>query len=141
MNKEEILKEEYFRSINMSIEERDFILELLSNCKDIKNSKYSETSGKIVELSMKKETDNLINLSGSVAYDNENRTLQGTVMYYKDNIIFRNKMTRLCYEGEDKEYFVLDTFSPTDIGYDVVSYYSNDKTEYKNELNMKGKVK
>ena len=141
MNREEILKEQYFPSKGLSIDERDFLLDLLSYCKDISDSKYCDKVGRVVQLSMDKEKDNLVHISGAVAYKNENRMIDGDVIYYKDSIVFDTKMTRLCYDGIDKEYMVLDIFKPTSDGYELVSRYNNDSIEYKKKIDMKGKIR
>ena len=101
MNKyeEEILKEQYFVGIGVDREERDFLLSLLSECKDISDSKY------------------------------------------KDSIVFDTKMTRLCCNDNDKEYLVLDIFTPNDNGYSLLSRYSGDEAGYIKNIDMKGKVK
>lgn len=141
MYREEILKEQFFRSINISIDERDFLLSLLGMCKDINDSEYGDKTGKIVELSMEKDEKSLIHISGSVAYKTENRTIEGDILYYKDSIVFKTKMTRLCCKDDSKEYLVLDIFSPTENGYELISHYDCDTKEYKREIDMKGKVK
>lgn len=139
--KNEILKEQNFPSINMSYEERDLILELIVNCKDIRDSELGNTKkGELVQLTMRRE-NNIVKIDGMLHYKEENRTLEGYVFYDNDNVIFDMHIIRLLVNDLKKEYSTLDVFTPLDLGYKVTSSYNFDSKQYIEYINKKGKVR
>ena len=147
--KQETLKEIFFNAINMTKEERDFCLEILESCKDIADSDYKIGNvGKceIVEMHFKKEND-IIHANGILVIGNkinqEYRRLGANIYITKDNIIVDMLITRLMYEGENKEYRVFDEFILEDNKLKRRSFYNYDMESNYNDLDnekVKGRL-
>ncbi len=112
---EEVLIEEDFPAEGMSLDERDFCLELISNCKDIKEPENIDNiePGKLVEMHLKKEQSK-IHFNGSVHYilkgATENRCINGIVFKHNGNICVDTQVTRLKNLDGAKVYTMFDEF-------------------------------
>lgn len=148
--KKEIFQENYFPYQFMNVDERDFCLKILSNCKDISDSNYKVNGTSkcdIVEMRFKKE-NNIIHANGSLTIgdkDNqENRCVDADIFITKDNIIVDMLVTRLMVKDENKEYRVLDEFKLEDDVLKRRSFYTYDmKSIYDSIENdeMKGRLR
>lgn len=137
----EILKEQYFPHLFLSVEERDFILDLIVNCKDISDSETGfSRKGNLVQLSMKKE-DDLIEYNGLLSYKTENRCISGYVIMNKKKIYLYNHIERLCVKDKNKEYDTCDIFIKSNEGYNIESTYSFNNKIYRRKINEEKKVK
>lgn len=146
---ENILDEERFPYLGMSLDERNFCLEVLNNCKDICDSDQKVDgigSCKIVELCFRKE-NGIINANGSLAIGNdkpEYRVIDADICMEKDSIIVDMAITRLLVEDDRKSYRVLDCFKlkngvlkrTSQYNYDMKNIYSDIENS-----KMKGKLK
>lgn len=110
---EAILDEERFPYKNMSLEERNFYLNIIRKCKDIcdtENKVGNKSTCEIVELRLKKE-NNAVGFNGFLSIDNENRCIEGELFLQdKNTIMVDYKITRLSTTDEHKEYRVYDMF-------------------------------
>lgn len=107
-----ILDEQRFPYIGMSLDERNYYLNIINNCKDIcdsENKVGNESKCKIVELRFKKE-NNIVNVNGSLMLGNECRCIDADIFIEKNSIIVDMLITRLCSDIGTKEYRVLDEF-------------------------------
>lgn len=137
----EILKEQYFPHLFLSVEERDYILNLIINCKDIFDSETGlSRKGTLVQLSMKKEND-LIKYNGLLAYETENRCISGYALERKNKIYLNNHIERLCVNDINKEYDTCDIFIKSEEGYNIESTYSFNNKIYRRKINEEKKVK
>ena len=113
---EEIYKEQYFPYLYMTIDERDFCLKILENCKDIVDSDFKINGiGKcsIVEMHFKKE-NGVIHTSGSLIIGDDTkkecRTIETDIYVNNERIIVDMLIERLNVFDENKKYRVLDEF-------------------------------
>lgn len=107
-----LLDEQRFPYIGMSLEERNYFLNIIRNCKDICDTRHSvdgQTKCELVQLSLKK-SGSVVNADGSLSIGNENRTIEADIYFEKNGIIVDMLITRLCVEVEHKTYRVLDQF-------------------------------
>ena len=148
--KEEMFKEQRFPYLNMSIEERDFCIEILKNCKDISDSdnKVDGTANcDLVQMKFSKEDDGSIHANGVVSIGNnkpENRCIDADIFISNSSIIVDMLVTRLMVEDKNKEYRVLDEFKYENNVLRRKSLYNYDmKNLYENIDNekMKGRLK
>ena len=112
----QLLDEQYFPYIGMSLEDRNFYLEILKNCKDISDSENKVNGigqGKLIEMALKK---NLIGItaSGSITMGSEYRCIEAEI-YVRNKAIFVDMIvTRLGVDDEHKIYKVSDEFRVKD---------------------------
>ena len=145
-----ILDEQNFPYLFMTLEERDFCLNILKNCKDICDSNYKvdgEGKCELLQLSLKKN-DNVISANGIMRIGRENRCINADIFLKPNKIIVDSNITRLIENEngnvEAKSYTVLDEFAiennklkrRSQYNYDMKSLYD----EIENE-EMKGKLK
>ena len=147
---EEILKEQLFPYLNMSIKERDFCIEVLRNCKDISdsNNKVDGTAKcDLVQMSFSKKDDGIIHANGAISIGTkkpENRCIDADIFISNDSIIVDMLVTRLMVEDKYKEYRVVDQFKYENNILRRKSFYNYDmKNLYENIDNeeMKGRLK
>ena len=114
MNRKQlILDEQYFPYYNMTLEERNFYLKLLRNCKDICSTEQkvnNQDKCEIVEMSLKKNDENDIYAQGSLIINGEVRCIDADIFKDDKKIFVDMHVTRLCNESSKKEYRVLDIF-------------------------------
>lgn len=150
MQVDNILFEQDFNGIGMSIDEVKFYLRVLSNCKDIcdsDNKVNGVSKGKILKLSFKKDGD-VIKANGPfvIGKDSiyENRWINADIYINEKSIIVDMLVTRICVEGNNKVYRVLDQFEIKDnklnrrsqYNYDMQSIYTDIEDE-----EMKGRLR
>ena len=110
--KEKIFDEQRFPYEGMSLEERNYYLNIIRNCKDICNTENqvnNQSRCQIVEMRFKKDKD-IVSVNGSVHIGNENRCINADIFNTKDSVVVDMLVTRLCIDTEHKEYRVLDEF-------------------------------
>lgn len=114
MNRKQlILDEQYFPYYNMTLEERNFYLKLLRNCKDICSTEQkvnNQDKCEIVEMSLRKNDENDIYAQGSLIINGEVRCIDADIFKDDKKIFVDMHVTRLCNESSKKEYRVLDIF-------------------------------
>lgn len=141
-----ILDEQKFPYEGMSLEERNYYLNIIKNCKDISDTenKVGKISKcEILRLYFKKQ-DGIVNINGSLCIGNENRCINADIFFEKDSIVVDMLITRLCVQTEHKEYRVLDEFKlENDILKRRSQYNYNMKSIFDNIENeeMKGRLK
>lgn len=115
-HEDEIILEQYFPYKNMTIEERNFFINLFINSKDVSDSevrinKNSDKSYKVNYLGLNKEK-NIIRFEAIVSNSSENRMISG---FFKG---FGNKMTLVSsvyrcsdvLDDDDKDYKIIEDF-------------------------------
>ena len=147
---DQILDEQRFPYVGMSLEERNYYLNIIKHCKDIcdtENIVDSQNECELVELRLKKEED-VINFSGSltIGTDNisENRTIVGKMFLKKDCVVVIYEITRLCVDCINKVYSVVDKFELKDDKLKRKSNYSYTTKKVSVEINdeeLKGKIR
>jgi len=110
------ITDEFFPYKNMTVQERNYYLNILNNCKDICDSENKvDNQGKceIIELRLLKE-NRIVVFNGSLFIGteekHENRCIRGEIYLKKNEIFVDMHVTRLCSESENKIYTVLDQF-------------------------------
>lgn len=129
-HKKRVLEEEHFRYIDLTYEEAHNYLNILNNCKEIKDSifKVDDSSiGKIVDISLKKENNNIL-FDGFVNYGKENRAISG-VIYTKNELVVDMHINRLCVK-ENNVYTTIDEFKDDE----HVTMYNNSLGTYKDKI-------
>lgn len=113
---EAILDEQWFPYLGMTLEERNYYLNIIRHCKDIcdtENKVDNVSKCELIELHLKKN-NNVVSFNGSltIGTDNlrENRTIEGDLFLEKDSVIVDYEIIRLCIKDEPKKYRVLDEF-------------------------------
>ena len=113
---EAILDEQWFPYLGMTLEERNYYLNIIRHCKDIcdtENKVDNVSKCELVELHLKKN-NYVVSFNGSltIVTDNlrENRTIEGDLFLEKDSVIVDYEIIRLCIKDEPKKYRVLDEF-------------------------------
>lgn len=141
MNRKQlILDEQYFPYYNMTLEERNFYLKLLRNCKDICSTEQkvnNQDKCEIVEMSLKKNDENNIYAQGSLIINGEVRCIDADIFKDDKKIFVDMHVTRLCNESSKKEYRVLDIFEIQSDKLKRTSEYNYDMKKNTNELNDK----
>jgi len=110
--KKRILDEQLFPYEGMSLEERNYYLNIIRNCKDIcdtENQVNNQSRCEIVEMKFKKDK-NIINANGSVHIGNENRCINSDIYIRENSIIVDMEVIRLCVNVLHKQYRVIDEF-------------------------------
>lgn len=115
-NNDEIIFEQYFPSFNMSIEERNFFINLLLNSKELEDSAVSindnaACSYYLTFLKLAKDGNNVI-FDGIITNDSENRMISGTILKLASKLAIYMNVYRCSdvVEEEDKEYSVSEQF-------------------------------
>ncbi len=138
MNRKQlILDEQYFPYYNMTLEERNFYLKLLRNCKDICSTEQkvnNQDKCEIVEMSLKKNDENDIYAQGSLIINGEVRCIDADIFKDDKKIFVDMHVTRLCNESSKKEYRVLDIFEIQSNKLKRTSEYNYDMKKNINEL-------
>lgn len=138
MNRKQlILDEQYFPYYNMTLEERNFYLKLLRNCKDICSTEQkvnNQDKCEIVEMSLKKNDENDIYAQGSLIINGEVRCIDADIFKDDKKIFIDMHVTRLCNESSKKEYRVLDIFEIQSNKLKRTSEYNYDMKKNINEL-------
>ncbi len=141
MNRKQlILDEQYFPYYNMTLEERNFYLKLLRNCKDICSTEQkvnNQDKCEIVEMSLRKNDENDIYAQGSLIINGEVRCIDADIFKDDKKIFVDMHVTRLCNEFSKKEYRVLDIFEIQSNKLKRTSEYNYDMKKNTNELNDK----
>lgn len=111
-----ILDEQSFPYIGMSLEDRDFYLEIIKNCKDICDSENKVNGigqGQLIEMAFKK---NLIQITanGSISMGSEYRSIEAEIYVRNKAILVDMIVTRLGVDVEHKVYKVSDEFRVKD---------------------------
>lgn len=140
---EEIELEQNFPAENMTANERDFYIDLLSNCKDIKAPvNIKSLNSKIVELHLNKKAKEVY-FNGSVHYDlidsYENRCINGMIFKHKGNFYVDMQVTRLVQICDRKIYSTTDEFIVKDgTIVSCIGYYNYEMPKkYSEEINIK----
>lgn len=138
MNRKQlILDEQYFPYYNMTLEERNFYLKLLRNCKDICSTEQkvnNQDKCEIVEMSLRKNDENDICARGSLIINGEVRCIDADIFKDDKKIFVDMHVTRLCNESSKKEYRVLDIFEIQSNKLKRTSEYNYDMMKNTNEL-------
>ncbi len=138
MNRKQlILDEKYFPYYNMTLEERNFYLKLLRNCKDICSTEQkvnNQDKCEIVEMSLRKNNENDIYAQGSLIINGEVRCIDADIFKDDKKIFVDMHVTRLCNESSKKEYRVLDIFEIQSNKLKRTSEYNYDMKKNTNEL-------
>lgn len=139
-----ILDEQDFPYMGMTLEERNYYLNIIKNCKDIADTIHkvgNKSQCRILKLSLKKK-ENEISFNGFATIEHENRCIDGYLFLEKDSILVDMHITRLCVDDIHKEYTVLDEFKLVDDILKRKSRYNYDRHNYcdsiKDEL-LKGR--
>lgn len=152
MNKtlETIIDEQYFPYVGMSLEQRNYYLNIIKNCKDVcdsENKIYNHGNGIMVAMSLKKE-DAIVKFNGTLTFGpegmHENRCIEGILYLKEKSIIVDYKITRLCVKEEPKEYRVFDEFKLENDVLKRKSLYDYNFKSICDEIDndeMKGKLK
>lgn len=142
----QILDEQKFPYENMSLEERNYFINILSNCKDICDSKYkvdNYSECEIVQLSLKKDGD-VINANGFLCIGKnniENRCIDANIYLNSNDILVEMQITRITSE-DIVEYTVFDKFTiENDILKRISKYENNEYSDIIENEEMKGKLK
>lgn len=141
-----ILDEQDFPYMGMTLQDRNYYLNIIRNCKDIADTIHKvgdESKCKILKLSFKKDK-NVVSINGFLTIGDENRCIDGYIFKEKDSIIVDMHITRLCVNDIHKEYTVLDRFKLENDTLKRRSRYNYEKISYcddmKDEL-LKGRRK
>lgn len=146
MNNEGILDEQKFPYENMTLEERNYYINILKSCKDICdsiNKVDNQSKCEIVSLNFKKE-GNVINANGFLTIGSENRCIDANIYISKKNIIVDMQITRLLSNGTNEVYTVLDEFTVQNDKLKRFSQYNVDMKSLYDEIEnkeMKGRLK
>lgn len=140
-----ILDEQNFPYIGMTLEQRNYYLNIVRNCKDITDTIHkvgNESKCQILQLSFKKETDSIY-INGILTIEDknlnisENRCIDGYILPYKNSIVVDMHITRLCVSSIHKEYRTLDEFKleknilkrKSNYNYERIIYIDNIETD------------
>lgn len=144
-----ILDEQRFPYEGINLEERNYYLNIIKNCKDIIDSEHKvdgESKSQINELHFKKVNNQVI-INGSLIIGSrtkENRCINGYIFIENNSILVDMHIIRLSNNGAFMEYTVLDEFKIVDGFLRRNSFYNYDMREIEIEINdeiMKGKLK
>ena len=154
-NEEEIILEQYFPSINLDKEGRDFYLNLILNSKELTDSKYnfketSTSSYEIVFMHLKNE-GSIVRFDGAITNGEESKLINGAIIEKGNKHYVFSNVYRLfeLVTGNDKEYKVTDEFKEKDgritrrTIYESGEYFEADitlKTPEEMEEYYKGKI-
>lgn len=146
MNKEAILDEQKFPYENMTLEERNYYLNILRDCKDIcdsNNKVDSQSKCEIVQLNLKKN-DRVINANGFLSIGSEKRCIDANIFIGKKSIFVDMQITRLLLNGENDVYTVSDEFIVENDNLKRISQYNTNMQSIYDEIEneeMKGRLK
>lgn len=113
---DEIIFEQYFQYQNLTIDERNFLINLFLNSKDISDSEIRVNDNCPVKydidfLSLRKD-GNIIKYEAIVSNKSETRMLHGFFRKHCNRYILYSEVYRCCdfIDDESKEYIVVDDF-------------------------------
>lgn len=141
-----IIDEQYFPYSNMTLEERNYYLYIIKNCRDISATRFpvdGKSKCDLVEMRLRKEA-NVIYMNGSLIIGEkvtECRSIDGIIYLDGKEIIVDYHITRLCVSEGIKEYTVLDEFKVLGEALKRRSMYNFDMTYSDEEEIMKGRIK
>ena len=141
-----ILDEQKFPYENMTLDERNFCLKVIRNCKDISNSDHKVNgigNCEILELEFKKE-NSYIRANGILTISNENRLIDAEIFIEKEHVVVDMLITRLEVKNEINKYRVLDEFTQEKDSVKRKSYYNynmKDTYSFLNDNFMKGRLR
>lgn len=144
-----VLDEEKFPYEGMSIDERNYYLNIINHCKDICDSNFKidgSSTCNIVEMRFIKNKKD-IHVNGSLEVGDkvkEYRCIDADIYIEKNRVIVDMVITRLCTKDKIKEYTVLDEFYIENDELKRRSFYNCDmKSIYSSIDNeeMKGRLK
>jgi len=108
--------EKIFPYEKMTIQERDFYLDILKNCKDISDSDIKsgdESKCDLIYMHLVKY-DDYVHANGCLSIGKipykENRCMDAKLYFKGNKIIVKMDITRLCVYDDKKEYSVIDEF-------------------------------
>ena len=114
-NDDEILLEQYFPYKNMTIEERNYCINLILHTKDVDESEVSLNKNSycnfdLLFLHLSKES-NYIRFDGATYNDDENRMIYGDIVRVGNKIFIKTNVYR-CNDVlyDNNEYSVVDEF-------------------------------
>lgn len=130
--------ETYLKFENIPYKKQERIINLLSYCKEIRNTEYPLKHSEIrelelIELCARKEKD-LIYITGSLRLSDqeeaENRAFEAYILEESDKIVIYLDVTRLCVDNEPKMIRTRETFVETqDSVLSITSYAGIDGEE------------
>lgn len=141
-----LLDEQRFPYVGMSLEERNYYLNIIKNCKetcDTENKVGKISKCEITRLHFKKQ-DGIVNVNGALNIGSENRWINADIFFEKDSIVVDMLITRLCAQTNHKEYRVLDEFKLENDILKRRSYYNYNMTSIFNNIDneeMRGRLK
>ena len=113
---DEIIFEQYFPYRNLSKEERNFLINLILNCKDVNDSEIiindkCEHMYDLNYLNLVKD-NNVIRYEAIVSNSSENRLLNGFIKKHNNKYIVVTNVYRCSdvIDEDDKEYKIIDEF-------------------------------
>lgn len=146
-----LLDEKKFPYLNMSLEERNYYLNMIKCCKDIYNSNHkigNSSTCDIIEMHLKKEND-IVYFNGSLSIgddkDTEYRCISGEIWSEKTNtVVVEMSVIRLKVKQGPEKYRVVDEFVLEDDKLFRKSYYNYEIKTIVEEIDnkeMKGRLK
>lgn len=145
-NIDRIFDEQRFSYTGMSLEERNYYVNIINNCKDIcdsENKVGNESKCDLIELHLKKE-NNIVSINGSLVLGSECRCIEADMFINDNNIIVDMLITRLGNQTEHKKYRVTDEFRVENNTLKRRSYYNYNMQNILDDIDdeeMKGKLK
>ncbi len=115
-NKLDVLVFEHHFPANIPRKIHLFLLDLIEKTCELNDTVYpinGVSKGSLVSLSLRKESDDIIYISGFFNIDKENRCIEGEIYIDKNTIYIDSLITRLgdIKSDEKKVYRVLDKFT------------------------------
>ena len=145
-----ILDEQDFPYENMTLDERNYYLDIIKNCKDIcdtDNKVDGVSTCEIIRARLKKRL-NKVNVDGIMHIGKENRCINADIYLNPDRIIVDSNITRLIEDENGKAnatiYTVLDEFTIENGKLQRRSQYNYDMKSLYDEIEndeMKGRLK
>lgn len=106
-SKELFLDEEYFPYENMSIEERNFIMMLLYNTKELEDN----SDMRIIQCIFKKLENGMYKANGMIAAKiSENRAFDAYINLEKNNVSIKSNIVKLLSADRNKEFIEYTNF-------------------------------
>ena len=147
----EIIKDEKkFPYENMSLEERNYYLNIIRNCKDVcdtDNKVDNISKCEIIKLNLKKD-GNVVRVDGYLKIGSdkisENRLIVADIYLEENSIIVDMHIDRLCFKGDHKSYTVFEKFILEKEMLKRISKYNYNVEPVSNNIEneeMKGKLR
>lgn len=134
-NKLDVLAFEHLFPANLPRELHLFFLDLIEKTCELSDTVYPINGikkGNLISLHLKKDSDNIIYMSGFFNIDKENRCIEGEIYLDKSTIYIDSLITRLgeIEANEKKIYRILDKFTILNkvIKHEIIC--GNSKKEY-----------